>query len=214
VLSGVARGLVGVVGLPLSGALEAVGAVSAGIAGTVGVGEVQTRTAIQQARETVADDVLISPARLMRTLPPDLLEPLSFSSYLGHCSALTVLFGPPDDLTVRPPPLNRAVLLLCDAVFAVLVDSGATVALASPMSEVTIVEEDFRSRSVTLRCPASAVRQLPVAAHSEKLDKSHQVPPPVTVDHPASQLLTVTAAIEPRDWDSWLPLIRRCFQTS
>eukprot|EP00873_Tetraselmis_striata_P036307 jgi/Tetstr1/456571/TSEL_043291.t2 len=200
VLGGVGRGLLGVVGLPLSGALEAVGALSSGIAGSVGVGEATSRAPVAMARQTAPGDVLVGAPRLMRTLPQAVMRRLenndAAAPYLGHARATSIDVERPGQS--RRELSGGAMLLLAGgALVAVSTDTSPPACVIAPLADVELLGEDFRSRRITLRCATASV---------DGINDNYTPADGGPIE------LQLRVVVDPADWDSWMPLARRCFR--
>ncbi|BDA43314.1 probable vacuolar protein sorting-associated protein 13B [Coccomyxa sp. Obi] len=126
IMAGISRGVLGAVGIPLTGALDLVSGVTAGIASTTGVAR---RPSVRHSQRFAGKgDSFASPALYMHLLSrlPGLAE---VGSYRLHCSAAdATLLGEVDGDVLGALAVELPVLLLTDFALVVLAGQGLGVA--------------------------------------------------------------------------------------
>ncbi|CAL8468704.1 g8244 [Coccomyxa elongata] len=136
IMAGISRGFLGAVGVPLTGALDLVSGVTAGIASTTGVA--RQPSVRHPQRFAGKGDSCASPALCMQLLSrlPGLAE---VGSYRLHCSAAgAALLGEVDGDVLGALAVELPVLLLTDFTLVVLAEQGLGVAAVLHLNGATM----------------------------------------------------------------------------
>lgn len=151
VLGGIGRGLLGTVALPVSGALELVGATAEGLARSAGVSHAAVRR--RRGRKLLAGPVesaggpgesaarwAVSPARLLQQ--PALAG--APGRYVGHAAVKEAALARGAGGTGQPPPpaspVTAPVLLLLDAAVVLLAEHGTEPVVWLPLAALAVEE--------------------------------------------------------------------------